>query len=245
MVNPVAQNPNLVRVPYTNIEFVLTPLDKKVMATALACILLFGVQFCFSCPMTFLITCAITSVIFIFEQAIDREKTDWFNTEIRETLLVCVASILILKPLIIYAFCWALGLPLPGFAQERIKELFLNQPLRTILISCISAPFSEEILFRGVLEERLEDFGHLLNRYTALRVSQQVRDIFTGIAQGLIFGACHLNRKIKEGMKTFVFFTISWMGGIFSVIKRNEKSLIPSITLHSTNNIGVAIYILR
>lgn len=245
MANIVPANQNLYRIPYTNVEFVMTPIDKKVLATALACFMLLGVQFSLAWPITFFVSCALASVIFIFEQAIDREKTDWFNTEIDKTKVAFFAGLLILKPLIIYAFCWALGIPLPGFSQEGIKDLFLEKPMKLFFISSICAPFSEEILFRGVLLERLEDFAHIINRYTCIKISKKVQEVWALLIQSVIFGIGHLNQKIEEGMKITVGVTIGLMGYIFGLIKNENKSLIPSIAYHSANNIGASIHILN
>lgn len=245
MENIVPANQNLYRIPYTNVEFIMTPLDKKILSTALACILLFGVQFCYSWPITFFISCLVCSVTFIFERAVDREKTDWFNIKVDKTQMAFMAGLLILKPLIIYAFCWSLGIPLPGIPQEGIKALVLQKPLKMFLMCSFCAPFSEEVLFRGVLQERLEDFAHILNRHTCIKISRKVQEVFSTLVQAIIFGACHLNRKIEEGMKIAVFTSISFLGFIFTKIKSESKSLIPSITYHSANNMGAVIHILN
>ncbi len=100
-----------------------------------------------------------------------------------------------------------------------------------IPIATLVDPISEEILFRGFLLERLEDLGFSENKSDWL--------------QAVLFSAAHmpLIQGIQEGMGIFVFFLISLTGWVLSRYKREGKSLIAPMAIHSAVNIGTCEYI--
>ncbi|MBX7067467.1 MAG: CPBP family intramembrane metalloprotease [Parachlamydiales bacterium] len=214
------------RIPLTNYEFTITAQQKKVVAVALASLALFVLQLSLSIGLALLLTAVIT----VLTHFCPRNDTDWFNTQFDLKTIGFLSGFLILKPLIIQAFFWALGIPLPPIAQEGIAEMILSAPWKMIPLASIVAPFSEEILFRGFLLERLEDL--------------QLGETLSMLGQSFIFGAVHLNKSIQEGMQIPVFAVLSFMGYIFGRLKKEENSLLAPMAIHSANNIGACVHVL-
>lgn len=195
-------------------------------AAALASLALFVLQLGLSIGLALGLTVTITVLTHIFA----RPDTDWFNTGFDVKTIGFVSGFLILRPLIVQAFCWALGIPLPPIAQEGLAKMILEEPWKMISIASIVAPFSEEILFRGFLLERLEDMG--------------LGNTMSNAVHALIFGAVHLKSAIQDGMELFVLGILSFMGYVFGEIKREENSLLAPMAIHSANNIGACAYVL-
>lgn len=244
MALPIQPTP--VRIPILNLQFELTAKDKKVLAVALASILFFGVQFALSLPITFVVTLLISTMTYLAEKYIrtdPEQQNDWFNTTFDKKELVFLSTLLILRPVILQVLFWSLGIPLPALPQEGIAQALLAQPWRMIPLATIIAPIAEEILFRGFLLEMFESAFSLLNRHTFVKLSGSAQAFCSNAAQAVIFGVIHLNRKIKEAWKIPVVAGISLFGYVSTLFKREDKTLITPIGLHSANNAGAVIYI--
>lgn len=213
------------RLPLLNIEFELSAQKKKVMAVALASLALFVLQLGLSLSLAL----GLSALITLLTHLKPRPDNDWFNTQFDHKKIGFLATFLILRPFIIQIFFWALGIPLPPIAQEGIAKMILSEPWKMVALASVVAPFSEEILFRGFLLERLED----------LHLSARASDI----AQSLIFGVVHLNKAIESGMEILVMLMLSFMGHLFARFKQEENTLIAPMAIHSANNLGACIYV--
>lgn len=244
MVAPT--QPTSVKIPLINFQFELTAKDKKVLAVAIATLVLLGVQLGASIPFTLLATYFVTTLTHFSETNIRTEphqQNDWFNTEFDQSTVKIFSAFLILRPIVIRIFCHALGIPLPGMPQEGVVKLIIEKPWRMIPMATIVAPIAEEILFRGFLLERFEDLTHLLNRHKICLLSQKAQQEISNIAQAIIFGAVHLTAKIEEGMMIPVVFSLSFFGYIGGLLKRQDRTLISPVVIHSANNVSAVMHI--
>lgn len=242
----LAIRPTLIRIPLLNIEFELSARDKKVMAVALASLLLFGLQLGLSLSMTLAITFLTTVLTYLSEKYIRTEpqqQNDWFNTDFNKKQMTFLVVFLLLRPLIIQIVCLAFGIPLPFVPQVELVQMLLSRPWVMIPIATIIAPIGEEILFRGFLLERLEDVTHLLNRHKICSLSATAQQEISNIAQAIIFGAIHLRKKIQEGWKFPVFFVLSVIGWGFGEFKRKDRTLLSPMAIHSANNASAVIHV--
>lgn len=240
----IAIQPTRFRIPLTEIQIELTALDKKVLSVALASLAFFALQLSLSFPLAFAISFAITTLTYLSEKYLrtDQQRNDWFNTNFDQKELTFWASLLILRPIIIQILCWSLGIPLPAIPQAGLAEAILAQPWRMIPIATIVAPVAEEILFRGVLLERLEDATQLLSRHTFVKLSKNTQEFCCDVIQAVVFGALHINQTIKKAMQMPLFLGLSFMGYIFALLKReNNNSLVAPAVIHSANNTGAVI----
>lgn len=239
MTHPVSQ----IQVPILNWQIEISVQDKKILAVAIASLLFFGVQFGLSLPVTFAITFLLTGLTYLCER--NRIETeDWFNTSFDKKQLGLLAAFLILKPLILQIIFWGLGIPLPAIPQIEIAQAILSQPWKMIPLATVIAPFAEEILFRGVLLERLQDAAGFLSRHV-VDLSQNSQQHLSHAIQAIIFGALHLRRTIEEGMHIPLVLSLSLCGYLLGLLKCEDNSLISPIAVHSANNIGAVIYIFQ
>jgi membrane protease YdiL (CAAX protease family) len=235
------------RTPILDFRFDLTVRDKKVLAVALATLVFLGLQMGVSLPIAFVACCFTSALTYLGEKYIrisPEQQNDWFNVKFDKKLMTFWSAFAILRPIIIRIVCLALGIPLPGMAQEGVVKAILSRPWFMIPLATVIAPIVEEILFRGFLMERFEDLTHLLNRHKICRLSASVQQKISNLAQAIIFGAIHLRNKIEEGMALPIFFALSLHGYVAGMFKKKDQSLISPIVTHSANNIGAVIQIL-
>lgn len=246
MATALPSQPCVLRIPFTEIQLEVTPLQKKVAAVAIASILFFGIQFQLAWASVAVITGTLTLLTYVSEKYLrnGESQTDWFNFQFDAKSLFIFSAILLGKTLFVRIIYGALGIPVP-VPQEGLVELIRSHPWKMGRIACLSAPFCEEILFRGFLVERFEDAMTLLNQLDWVQIPTDIQQSIADVAQAIIFGAIHLNGKIAEGMAMAVFLSTGLFGYLMARIKRSENySLIPSITLHSANNTGALLHIL-
>ncbi|OGN55353.1 MAG: hypothetical protein A3D96_03645 [Chlamydiae bacterium RIFCSPHIGHO2_12_FULL_44_59] len=209
-------------------DFEMSVRDKKVVAVALACIGLFVLQLGLSLSLALCFTTTVTLLTYLFPRE-DQDWLSWPNDKSEEHSIKWISALLLAKPFLITLLFLALGLPLPGVPQVGILEYLMRYPITGLLKTSLLAPFTEEILFRGFLFERLEDL-HL-----SRRVSQGI--------QAVLFGLAHLNKKIEEGYEMAVVLPITIFGYFLGSRKSKSGSLAGPLALHSASNLGAASYI--
>ncbi len=220
--------PTTIRIPHTRIEIPLTALNKKILAVALATLVLFGLQLGFSLALTLGATVLCTTLTYLSEKYLRKEENDWFNTKFDKKEMLFWTLLLILKPIIIQIVFFALGIPLPVMPQVELVQRILARPWFMIPMATIIAPIAEEILFRGFL---LEQFENLTQTKT-----------LANVMQSLVFAGAHRS-KVQAPWQIPVFLALSLLGYAFGKIKQDDKSLISPVAIHSANNIGSVIHI--
>ncbi len=200
--------------------------NKKVIAVAIAAIGFFAIQLQLSLTIALGLTAAITFLTIVCP----RGDTDWLNTQFDWQTKGFWVTVLLLRPLLMQILLWALGIPLPVIPQVELTKLISTEPWKMVPLVGFLAPFTEEILFRGFLVERLEDLG--------------LGEALSDLVQGGIFAACHLTRGIQEGMETTIFFVLSLQGYFFAQDKREEQSLLGPMAIHSASNLSICFDLL-
>jgi membrane protease YdiL (CAAX protease family) len=217
---------------------------QKVAAVGLACLLFFGLQA--SCPLTttlaFAVSCSIITATYeAFVRKGASHNFDWFNTNIdKKLLMIHVALRLTVLPILIVLTSTCGIVPAQAIAAK-----ILAGNLRIILLVTITAPLAEEILFRGFIQERLEDLVTLVNRFI-YPLSNHFKAWFSVGAQSILFGAIHIigGQVPVEEMKIAVFGATAFLGFCLGALKNEERSLIPAIGIHSAQNTGFTLGLL-
>ncbi|MBD7912060.1 type II CAAX endopeptidase family protein [Clostridium cibarium] len=88
--------------------------------------------------------------------------------------------------------------------------------VETFVSACIFAPFCEEIIFRGLI------FNKLLVKYSPAKAI---------VISSVIFGAMHLTKGITPAI----------LGGVLCILYMKYKSLIPGMVIHCLNNFGIEL----
>ena len=133
------------------------------------------------------------------------------------TAALLVPPVLALVPLLVLAITgvtdWLIAVsPLSAWEEELFASLGAHT-LASVLLVCVLAPMTEELLFRGVV---LRGFLARYPRWPAIAVS------------ALLFGASHLN--------VYQFAVGLLMGLLLGWLYAGTRSLIPSIALHAAYN---------
>lgn len=217
---------------------------QKVAAVGLACILLLGFQL--SCSWT--IVAGVTflcSVTTLFSEALLRRSDiaalDWMNTDFnKRDLMVYVALRLAILPIAV-SLVTAFGF-LPA---QAVATQIINGNLRIILLTTLVAPIAEEIIFRGFLQERLEDLALLIDRY-AYSLSEETKKRFSIATQAIIFGALHITgtQIVKKSWKIITCLQLSLFGASLALFKEKDESLLTPIAVHAAQNTGVTLGLL-
>ncbi|HLB52534.1 MAG: hypothetical protein A3E80_04730 [Chlamydiae bacterium RIFCSPHIGHO2_12_FULL_49_9] len=209
---------------------------KKVAAVALACLVVFGLNFAGVAN-----ALMFGGLTWIDERTLREEKTDWFDGKSVE-LVPFVKSFLwiSLQRVAISVICIAAfvlgGFVLPvGNPQVALEALKMAGFLQFIFRTVIIAPIAEEILFRGFLQERLED------RSILLPFSKETREEICNVAQAILFGFAHITGgQVSEAGKWIVMAITTHMGYAFGKLKLKKKSLVTPMLMHGAFN-GVAV----
>lgn len=112
-----------------------------------------------------------------------------------------------------------LGIEVPK--TPSVAEVFPLTPIGVgvaIIVTCIAAPISEEVLFRGVL------FGGLRDRWG---------DWPAALVSGAIFAASHLN--------WFVFVPFTILGVLLAWISSQTRSIWPAVIAHAAFNVNALV----
>ena len=97
--------------------------------------------------------------------------------------------------------------------EESLAFVGVNNVILSILVVGIVAPFAEELLFRGIIYNKL---------------SKSISITGTIIIQGILFGAYHMN--LVQGLYA------SLLGIVFGYVTFKTKSIWPAIIMHMVNN---------
>lgn len=97
---------------------------------------------------------------------------------------------------------------------------------------CIIAPITEEIFFRGFLQEKIRDVQAFVTNGKHNTSTQKT--IRVGL-QAIIFGLCHYGEEQGSANKVIVFLT-GYLGYIFGKRKEKTKDLWSSMALHFSIN---------
>lgn len=234
-----------------NLQFVPEPFQalkafqaQKAAAVGLASILFFGVQWCCSWHMAAGIGLACSAVTVLSETFLrqnDDQNIDWTNRDFdRKNVLLEVALRLTLLPALV-CLTTAFGL-LP---LQSVGAHILAGNKKIILLAALIAPIVEEILFRGFLQERIEDLVNLADRHLC-SLPQGAKEWFGIISQTLLFGSLHItgSQVVNQSKRIAVFCSTSFQGLIFTLAKKRDKSLLSPIAIHSAQNSGMILGLL-
>jgi membrane protease YdiL (CAAX protease family) len=208
----------------------------KVASVALASLFFVSAQFGCSLGLGLGVALATSSITWISEKW-RAHPSDWFSIDKidRKTLLMNLTIYFCIYPMCVGLFYSALGLP----AQFVAQEILAFNP-RVIFHGVVLGPIVEEILFRGFLQERIEDLTYLFNRYVH-PISTTVQNSISCVVQALVFGAFHTQgSQVLGGLvdKIFIFSTTAFSGFYFGWQKSRDHSIFSPIILHSSQNIG-------
>lgn len=212
----------------------------KVASVALASLAMFSLQL--QCSLLFALKISsICSTVTLISEKLKNQDSNWFSPINQQELFPDLFKRLLLFPICTGLFYTAFGLPVLVVAQ---KILFCD--LRVIFMTTAVAPVVEEVLFRGFIQERIEDMTFLTNRYV-YPLSAQTREKVSCATQAIFFGLCHLPGKQVIGSfidKLFVCSTITFSGYCYGKAKNKDQSLLSSIALHAIQNVTLALGLL-
>lgn len=97
--------------------------------------------------------------------------------------------------------------------EDAMSFIGVNNVVLSILVVGIVAPFSEELIFRGVIYNKL---------------SKSMSITATIIIQGILFGVYHMN--LVQGLYA------SLLGIVFGYVTYKTKSIWPAVIMHMVNN---------
>jgi membrane protease YdiL (CAAX protease family) len=148
-----------------------------------------------------------------------------------------VALRLILVPIFI-----GLSIAMGTAPMQNVVVQLMNRNVRMIFLVTVSAPIAEEILFRGFLQERIEDVITLVGRVIC-PVSKAVKKYVSLFLQAVVFGLVHIPGKqvVETAKKIHVFIAITITGLWLGWRKNKDKSLLSPIAIHASQNTGVVL----
>ncbi len=237
--------------PSLNLHFLPEPFQalkpfqvQKATAVGLASILFFGMQWCYSWPLAAGIGLACSAVTVLSEAFLrqnDDMNTDWTNRDFdRKSALFSVALRLTLLPAIVGLATASGILPL-----QSVGAHILAGNKKIILLAALIGPIAEEILFRGFLQERMEDLANLADRHLS-PLPQAAKEWFAIVSQTVLFGSLHITgtQVVNQSKRFVVFCSTSFLGLILTLAKKEDKSLLSPIAIHSAQNSGIVLGLL-
>ena len=217
---------------------------EKIAAVAIASIAFFACQMGCSFPIVAGIAFLSSTVTLLSETFLrtnGKENIRWFNFDFDPWLMmVQVAARLLVLPIIVGI------VTLSGIApMQAVAYKIMAGNLKMILIATVVAPFAEEILFRGFIQERLEDVANLCDQYI-YPLSDRVKQGFSMCLQSLFFGSIHITGTQVANLshKIAVLCSTSFFAFLLTFLKNNDKSLVAPIAIHSAQNTGFSLGLL-
>ena len=212
-----------------------------VKITAVAAVALTSFVLQMSCSLTFGCGMAlIATTLTLFSEKVIRPlhpeftSSNWINTEINKIKLKkFIFNCLVYRTLLVTIVYGCIFSPI-----QTIAVAISNLHLKTILLVTIIGPLSEEILFRGFLQERIEDSLILINLFIIEIKTEKIKQLVI-YTSSLLFGSAHIvgDQVVSVTKKIFVFIVITFIGKFFSDMKNeNNQSLLPCIASHMALN---------
>ena len=115
----------------------------------------------------------------------------------------------------------------PSVNQQTATDLTLAQPLFSFFAIVIFAPFTEELIFRGMLA-----------RYLFPKQDNSKQTLIFLLVSSLLFALIHFPGDVQQ---FFVYFSLGFSLGLAYI---SRKGLIYSISLHALNNLVSFLMIL-
>jgi membrane protease YdiL (CAAX protease family) len=213
---------------------------QKVMAVALGCLAFFTIQFGLGLAISAGIGLGCATITLCSEQTLrtdPKKNIDWLRPSPFKQLIPRVA--LHALGVILYAGLTTAAGVVP---IQAVAALILAKNLKVILIATLIAPITEEILYRGFIQERLEDVATLIDRHIC-RLKTTTKERCSAVVQALLFGAMHTVSGQVVGLtnKVITCLTTALTGYYLTHLKNKHKSLLSSITFHSAHNTGIVL----
>lgn len=211
---------------------------KKISLVAISVFTFFSLQIPLPNKLKVQLTLFTVGLTYICEKTIHKQQNiDWINKAFNTACKVTVIVVLFYFSTILKTFLLHSEIQ-PGYLQK-IAEKILSCDFQTIAISIGIAPITEEIIFRGFLEERLEDAFELYSKYV-FQLGQDVKTECSRIISSIAFGILHILGDQTQSLKNaiIVLFDTTLFGYLGSVLKQSHKSLITPIFCHSLNNLS-------
>lgn len=217
----------------------------KVGAVAAACLVVIGIQLSYSWPLAAAValTCSIITLVseIFLRNDNNQNNINWGNEPINpRRLMIHIALRLSVVPLVL-GLMTAFGImPLQAVAIQ-----IMSGNIKLILLATLIAPIAEEIIFRGFIQERLEDLATLIDRYIQ-PLSHESKKLFSAVAQAVLFGAVHITGKqvINHSMKIAVFCMTTLFAYTLTMLKETDQSLLSPIAFHCAHNTGIVLGLL-
>lgn len=162
--------------------------------------------------------------------------SNWINTEINKARL----KDFVYKRLIYTTLAVTIifGLIFPPI--QAIAVAIQAMHLKILLLVCVIAPIAEEVLFRGFIQERIEDVLIVVDRFVMEIKSAKITQWATK-ATNFLFGAVHIigNQVATVAAQIYIVAVIYLLGSTFSDFKnRDNGSLLSPIAAHMAQNIS-------
>ncbi len=124
----------------------------------------------------------IFSIIILLINRNKLTKRGWFtsfnNKELKKTLEICIASVILVNFLLVYIFPNFIDGNMPDAIKRSFDSITNSNPFLILLTVGILAPVAEEILFRGAIYNLIKD---KFNKFAAVIVS------------AILFAVIHMN----------------------------------------------------
>jgi len=176
----------------------------------------------------------------------NRDQEHWLSTKkfhnftgMVSAMLPTILVIAIIKEMI----CWYFGLgPIQEVQRWILRSKTIQELAYTVFYGCIRAPFFEEIIFRGVLQDGIKNFQSFVYHYLPIVKPDGLLAMTTRVAcQALIFGALHYHPLQSFEENLFVILVVTLGGMLIGSLKEHYNNLWGSIGYHFSINTGVIL----
>jgi membrane protease YdiL (CAAX protease family) len=202
----------------------------KITTLALASFAMLHIQLSYPIACAIGLSCAI-SVIGYASEKLRGNSPAWFYLNLdKHRLLETFALQLVCCPVAVGCGAFLFGPPVQWILQE-----ILAYDIKAIFLATVIAPWTEEIIFRGLIQEQIENIAALGLPF----ISEEKREWIGCAGQALLFGFCHITgAQVLGGTveKVAVFAVSSFNGFVLGIMKIQNDSLVPSIAAHAGQN---------